>query len=333
MLRVEPDAGTVVRLTDPLSPTDGGRGITGIAFGWCRAAAGMPWVRLLFLARSRAAGAPESGMYTLDPETAGQTPAPLALNAGSDPVGITFDSLDGATLVSSSAGTGPLRNVLLTESDSSFAINEEPCGDDPCGGALGDVVTDYLPDYDTSVPYPLVYERGADDRVLARGIYGAPTEVVFQASWLVAATGIAGFEPAGRSGYLAVLNGGWYVDPSTLLLAGSDEGGATPGIYSVAALTPVAGEASPETGAARLAVFPNPASGRVAVRASLAAAGPVRVAVYDALGREVAVAFDGALSAGEREMVVETGAWPAGVYVVRMTAGAETVSARLVVAR
>ena len=66
---------------------------------------------------------------------------------------------------------------------------------------------------------------------------------------------------------------------------------------------------------------------------SLAEAGPVRVAVVDALGREVAVVLDGAAPAGETVAPVETGAWPAGVYLVRAVVPGRLATARLVVAR
>ncbi|HEX8299074.1 MAG TPA: T9SS type A sorting domain-containing protein, partial [Rubricoccaceae bacterium] len=96
----------------------------------------------------------------------------------------------------------------------------------------------------------------------------------------------------------------------------------------------VAGEAGPQGASGMgVSVRPNPASGRAEVVVTLAEAGPVRVAVLDALGREVAVALDGAAGAGETDVAVETGAWPAGVYVVRVTVGAQTATARLVVTR
>ncbi len=82
-----------------------------------------------------------------------------------------------------------------------------------------------------------------------------------------------------------------------------------------------------------VAVRPNPASGRVAVRLTLDAAAEVRVSVVDALGREVAVVLDGPQPAGETVASVETGAWPVGLYVVRASSGARHVSARLIVAR
>ena len=66
---------------------------------------------------------------------------------------------------------------------------------------------------------------------------------------------------------------------------------------------------------------------------SLAAAHTVRVVVVDALGREVAVVLDEAAAAGERVVGVDTASWPAGVYVVRATVGAQIASVRLVVAR
>ena len=125
-----------------------------------------------------------------------------------------------------------------------------------------------------------------------------------------------------------------------LYVGGRRLGGSSPG-WAFRTVTPfVAGEAGPSAASSvRVAVRPNPASGRVAVSVSLAGAGTVRVAVFDAQGREVAVAFDGALAAGEREVPVETGGWPAGVYIVRVTAAgggggaAGEASARFTVAR
>ena len=85
----------------------------------------------------------------------------------------------------------------------------------------------------------------------------------------------------------------------------------------------VSSEASPSAspGGVGVSVRPNPASQRVQLVVTLAAAGAVRVAVFDAQGREVAAAFEGTLGAGERVIGVDTSAWPPGVYVVRVTAG------------
>lgn len=94
----------------------------------------------------------------------------------------------------------------------------------------------------------------------------------------------------------------------------------------------VASEAPPEASALRLGVSPNPSRGASVVHVSYAASGPVRVAAYDALGREVAVLHDGP-AAEALDLRVDTSAWAPGVYVVRASAGGEALSRRLVVVR
>src|SRR5690606_18579769 len=64
---------------------------------------------------------------------------------------------------------------------------------------------------------------------------------------------------------------------------------------------------------------PNPSAGRSALTLEVAQAQPVRVAVYDALGREVAVLHDGTLAAGQQHRLdLDASALPSGVYVVRV---------------
>ncbi len=119
-----------------------------------------------------------------------------------------------------------------------------------------------------------------------------------------------------------------------LYVGGIRLGGANPGWAFRTVAPVVAGEAVPETlGRLCVSVRPNPAGGRVEVVLNVAEAGAVRVVVVDALGREVAVVLDGAVSASETAVPVETGSWPPGVYVVRASVGAQTATARLVVAR
>jgi hypothetical protein len=82
-----------------------------------------------------------------------------------------------------------------------------------------------------------------------------------------------------------------------------------------------------------LAVAPNPTAGRAQVAFELGAPADVRVAVYDALGREVAVLAEGARGAGLHRAAVEGGALPAGLYVVRVVAAGRARTARLTVVR
>ncbi|WP_412067354.1 T9SS type A sorting domain-containing protein [Rubrivirga sp. IMCC43871] len=91
---------------------------------------------------------------------------------------------------------------------------------------------------------------------------------------------------------------------------------ATPGRFSVR-LSLGAGVATEGEGLERLslAVFPNPSAGRATVTLT-SQAGTARVAVYDALGREVAVLHDGP-TAGDLRLGI--GDLAPGMYVVRAT--------------
>ncbi len=80
------------------------------------------------------------------------------------------------------------------------------------------------------------------------------------------------------------------------------------------------------------AAFPNPTRGAATVRFTLAETGRASVRVYDALGRLVATLAEGELAAGRHEAAVADGL-AAGVYVVRLQAGATAASRSLVVVR
>jgi len=80
------------------------------------------------------------------------------------------------------------------------------------------------------------------------------------------------------------------------------------------------------------AAFPNPTRGAATVRFTLAEAGPASVRVFDALGRLVATLADGPLEAGRHEARLAD-SLAAGVYVVRLQAGATAASRSLVVVR
>lgn len=73
---------------------------------------------------------------------------------------------------------------------------------------------------------------------------------------------------------------------------------------------------APNASALRMA-GPNPSSGTTAVLLASSQAGQARVAVFDALGREVLVVFDGTLAAGTHRLPILGGALAAGTYTVR----------------
>jgi hypothetical protein len=77
-------------------------------------------------------------------------------------------------------------------------------------------------------------------------------------------------------------------------------------------------------------VAPNPTFGAGSVRLTLPTARDVRVVIYDVLGRERGVLHEGPMSAGGHALHVEL---PAGVYIVRASAGTDAAVTRWVVAR
>jgi hypothetical protein len=80
-----------------------------------------------------------------------------------------------------------------------------------------------------------------------------------------------------------------------------------------------------------LRAFPNPFASSAAVELTVAdGAGSLRLAVYDVLGREVAVLADGVLAPGEYLFTLDGAELPAGIYFVRLETGRQTESLTLV---
>ena len=74
---------------------------------------------------------------------------------------------------------------------------------------------------------------------------------------------------------------------------------------------------------------PNPFVGRSAVEYDLPAASHVRLAVYDALGREVTRLVDEWREAGAHAVGFDASAFPAGTYLVRLEAGGQVLTQRM----
>jgi hypothetical protein len=65
--------------------------------------------------------------------------------------------------------------------------------------------------------------------------------------------------------------------------------------------------------------YPNPFQERTILRLNLIQQEDIRVSLFDVLGREVRVLYDGTLPAGAQDLSVSAGDLPTGVYVVRAT--------------
>ena len=96
---------------------------------------------------------------------------------------------------------------------------------------------------------------------------------------------------------------------------------------------PVAAKAGTIGASSALAAWPNPAAGAAEVRFTLDAAGPARLSVYDALGREVAVLADGEREAGPHTARLDTAGLAPGVYLVRLATGGAEATTQLTVVR
>ena len=94
----------------------------------------------------------------------------------------------------------------------------------------------------------------------------------------------------------------------------------------------VATESGPATGVFGVQAFPNPARGTATVRFSLQDQAEVRLAVYDVMGREVAVLQDGPLAASQYDAALPADL-AAGLYVIRLQADAQTATAKVTIIR
>jgi hypothetical protein len=81
------------------------------------------------------------------------------------------------------------------------------------------------------------------------------------------------------------------------------------------------------------APYPNPAAGRATLTYELPEATAVRIALFDVLGREVAVLVDGEQPAGTHRHDLATAQLPSGLYVYRVQVGAHIRTHKLTVVR
>ncbi len=77
------------------------------------------------------------------------------------------------------------------------------------------------------------------------------------------------------------------------------------------------------------AAYPNPFNPSTTLRFTLDMAGDVRLAVLDALGREVSLVADRAYSAGQHEAIFDAEDLPSGLYLVRLESEGQTATQRI----
>ncbi|MEQ9105738.1 MAG: SdrD B-like domain-containing protein [Rhodothermales bacterium] len=76
--------------------------------------------------------------------------------------------------------------------------------------------------------------------------------------------------------------------------------------------------------------YPNPFNPQTTIPFGLTESGPVRIAVYDVLGREVSMLVDRVMEPGQHRITWEAGDLPTGNYLVRMEAGGKVFTRSMV---
>jgi hypothetical protein len=92
--------------------------------------------------------------------------------------------------------------------------------------------------------------------------------------------------------------------------------------------TPDAGRETPDA-IALYGAYPNPFNPSTQIRFTLDAGRQTTLKVYDILGREVAVLVNGTLPAGSHTAAFDASTLTSGVYIVRLTAGGESLTRRI----
>lgn len=80
-------------------------------------------------------------------------------------------------------------------------------------------------------------------------------------------------------------------------------------------------------------VAPNPATSNAVIELEVPFAGPVRLSLYDARGEEVLRPLDEISPAGRRRLIVDVRTLPSGIYFCRFSAGIQTLTERMVIAK
>lgn len=119
------------------------------------------------------------------------------------------------------------------------------------------------------------------------------------------------------------------------ILRGSGHAGVV-AVTPAAPFLPVAGEPGTSSGAddAALALAgPNPFSSQTALALTLPSAQHVEAALYDVLGRRVAVLYNGPLGSGTHTLTLSASSLPAGLYVARVVGESFSASRALTLVR
>jgi hypothetical protein len=254
---------------------------------------------------------------------AGGFATPAEFPAGTHPSSVAIQDLNGdgkpdAVVTNSGLPGDPAGSVsvLLGNGDGTFQEkNDFPTGREPSSVAIGDLNGDSKPDL-------AIANRGSNTVSLLSG-NGDGTfanKIDFGTGNYPQSIAIGDLNGDGRPD-LTVANS-LANTVSVLLHRADDSSVAVP-----LARSPVG---------PLLSIAPNPVAHELGLRLAIPEAGPARVELFDVAGRRLAEPFDGILEAGDHVLRFPLGSGTqlplaAGVYLVRVTAGALNSTMRVVV--
>ncbi|MBX2821342.1 MAG: T9SS type A sorting domain-containing protein [Rhodothermaceae bacterium] len=108
---------------------------------------------------------------------------------------------------------------------------------------------------------------------------------------------------------------------------------AAPFILNLTEVVETANEPIPPTHSLNLEQFPNPFTNRTTLQYTLDAHAPVRLSVYDLLGREIEVLVDRTEPAGTHTIQFDGSHLPAGIYYARLESANSQLTKKLVLVR
>lgn len=83
----------------------------------------------------------------------------------------------------------------------------------------------------------------------------------------------------------------------------------------------------------KFSIYPNPAASDPTVYVSLTNDERVKIEVYNLVGEVVSVPYNATMASGEHRFTMETSSLPSGIYYVKMTKGAETITKKITLAK
>ncbi len=308
-------------LTDPADSLSDG--ITGLTI--------LPNNEEIYVARKAFFGAPEDGVYTLNDQTGALDP--VVTDPDLSLVDLTFDVATGALYaLSDRFGEGDFENKIV-EIANPFGTPTLRVFADPAGvftGTLNLTDIEYAEQGSRRALFVLNNSFDASDgEEIARYTFDGEGTLFASETTILADPDVASDDYAvpGSPNNIAF-------DPTdqTLFLFSTDRFGGADEVLIVGDLFATASEPAVPTGPTALAAYPNPFTEQLSLLLTLDEPQPVRVAVYDVLGREVAVLWDG-LAGTELRIGFETAGLAAGSYVVRLDGSRTTDVVRVSLVR